>query len=108
LEVLVEGEGTTDRDFRGAFEELSERPSPLRNIDPTFLLDWAYEKPNTRFIQLSKVIMPWKEADQVGSAAGAARPLEWTQAALRMVHESPEPTSVLQNFYYRFFPSGWS
>jgi hypothetical protein len=110
LDVLVEGGGAGQNSLHGIFEGFGERRlCPLRNIEETVLLDWVHEKPASRFVRVAEVITPWREdAKGRGSASSQTRFAEWTPAALRLIHEAPVPTVVLQKLFRRFYPSGWS
>ncbi len=112
LNVLVERGTEVTEGRRGMFTSFREhRPCPLRKISDDVLLDWARERPETRFHQLAQVIRPWRSADknvQEGPVDEETGPLRWTNAALRVLHEAPEPEAVLSEFIERFRPSGWS
>jgi len=110
LDVVVERNAMEDHLRPGIFENFSERRScPLRMIDDAFLLDWAHEKPGSRFVQLAEAITPWTEADRSRAVSDReARAVEWTPVAKRLMHEAPEAVVVLQKFRGWFHPSGWS
>lgn len=112
LNVLVERGTEVTEGRRGMFTNFREhRPCPLRKISDDVLLDWARERPETRFHQLAQVIRPWRSADKnvpEGPLDEETGPLRWTNAAMRVLHEAPEPESVLSEFVERFRPTGWS
>jgi hypothetical protein len=93
----------------GMFREIS--PCPLRTIDDAILLDWAKQKPETRFVQLAEVIRPWTSPHPKNQPAPFEDedpgPMSWTPAARRLIHEAPDPIAVLATFYSNFRPSGW-
>lgn len=115
LDVAFEAEGATGPARRGLFGYFREsRPCPLRKIPDDALLNWAHEKPETRFRALAASIRGWngpngeqnpdiapEDEDQTGK-------LTWTPTALRLIHEAPDPAVVLEGFAENFTPSSWS
>lgn len=113
LNILVEsGSIVFDgrRSIFGGFRE--NRPCPLRRIPDEILLQWARERPETRFVQLAEVIRPWRSInvpltdpaadDEDGGA------IQWTPVALGILHEAPDPLAVLNEYVEHFHPGGWS
>jgi hypothetical protein len=98
--------------------DFSERPSHhrphlLQKIDDIELLNWAHERPETRFTMLAAAIVGWhgsnprRDHDNAPDEDEVAN-MMWTPAALRLIHEAPDPIPVLDEFFSRFRPSGWS
>ena len=106
LEVLVE-QSDGER-YSSVFENLGERQaSPLRTINGAFLLDWAHEKPQSRFARLAEVITPWEDKE-IERDNAASTCVAWTTTAMRLMNEAPDPGEIVQIFRYRLHPSGWS
>jgi hypothetical protein len=114
LETFVERDDSIGEGHRGLFGSFREqRPCPLRKIDDATLLSWAQEKPETRFAALAGSIVGWRgpKAEQNPNSApdeDEITGLKWTPAALRLIHEAPDPVPVLKEFRAQFRPSGWS
>lgn len=115
LEEFVERDEQTAEGRRGLFSTFREtHPCPLRKIDDQTLISWAKEKPETRFAALAGAIVGWRgpnaeqNPDTAEEADDEVAGLKWTRAALRLIHEAPDPEAVLKEFAERFRPSGWS
>lgn len=113
LDILVERGSIAMEGRRSIFGSFRERrPCPLRKIPEDAMLEWAHEKPETRFIQLAEAIRPWQSARTGASNDNESEdytgPLRWNPVALRILHESPEPLEVLKEFLEGFRPSAWS
>ena len=113
LDVLVEGDKPESPRPRYIFGLFRENDScPLDAIDDTTLLDWAREKPATRFLQLAEVVRPWEVVHSedtppidVGEETNS---LTWRPVAISLVREAPDSLAVLSEFVRRFQPWGWS
>lgn len=112
LDILVEKSRFGYEGRRGTFSMFRDhRPCPLRRLDTDVMLEWAHEKPDSRFLNLAEVIRPWQRAGDSGQEANdsdAKGALSWTPAAMRLMREAPEPLGVLSVFVEKFRPSGWS
>jgi hypothetical protein len=111
LDILVEKGRFGYEGGRGIFSMFRDhRPCPLRRLDTDLMLEWAHEKPDTRFLSLAEVIRPWQRAGDNGQEANDSDEkgaLSWTPAAMRLMREAPEPLAVLSVFVARFRPSSW-
>lgn len=88
-------------------------PCPLQNIADDVLLEWAHERPETRFFYLAEVMHPWQSTNRVRATDNEfdeqqADVLQWTSAALRVLREAPDPLAILNQYVQSFRPSGWS
>jgi len=76
------------------------------------MLEWAHEKPETRFLQLVRAMRPWQSVNRDASNDSVdddhAGPVQWNSMALRILHEAPEPLEILKEYIDGFHPSGWS
>ncbi|CAN7555365.1 hypothetical protein LJR289_003905 [Pseudoduganella sp. LjRoot289] len=85
----------------------------LRKIDDEVLLQWAHEKPGTRFTALASELIGWRspnaeQASEVSPEADDIVGIKWTPVALRLIHEAPDPIPVLEAFAKHLSPMGWS
>lgn len=101
LDMLVEqaiGEGGTDRTI---FQDIrSNRTCPLDFITIDAWMEWASQKPETRYELLAQVIRFSTGDDDYANG--------WSPSALRLIEVAPEPVKVLDTFLQRFRPNGWS
>lgn len=85
---------------------------PLSKIDPEILLEWANKSPEMRFVKLAESIKPWaREASSSSndnSSYDSIGTLHWTETALRMLKEAPNPLDVLSQFLKALRPSSYS
>ena len=112
LNILVERASSKLESLRRVFEKFGEnKPCPLQNVPDDTLLEWANERPDSRFRQIAEVLRPWQPTeaeisnDNYGDDASS---IQWRPIALRILHESPEPIEVLKEYIKSFHPSGWS
>lgn len=108
LDVLVEQARQANGWRRTFLEDLREaNPCPLDKITDDQLIAWANEGPDSRYGYAAASIRAWKNADGTANDEDAGR-LVWSNTALRLIKEAPEPTVVLSAFFDRFHPNGWS
>ena len=85
---------------------------PLEAIDDATLLDWAREKPATRFLQLAAIVRPWEVAHSEDTPPidvnEETSPLTWRPVAISLVREAPDSLAVLSEFMDLFRSSGGS
>jgi len=98
---------------RSIFRSFHEHHAcPLRKINDDVLLEWAHERPESRFLQLAEVIRPWRRTEGAGANDAASDdetgPFQWTDAAIRILHEAPEPLKILSQYIENFSPSSYS
>ena len=112
LNVLVERSTAAMEGRRSIFRSFREHHAcPLRKINDDVLLEWAHERPESRFLQLAEVIRPWRRKESAGNddePDDETDSSQWTEAAIRILHEAPEPLEILSQFIEGFRPSGWS
>lgn len=114
LNILVEEAPLALEGRRSLFRGFREhRPCPLRKIPDDVLLEWAHERPETRFIQLAEVMRAWHQVGQASSNESECEeepvaPIQWTSAALRLLREAPDPLAVLNQYVEYLRPSSWS
>jgi hypothetical protein len=112
LNIFVERASNEREDRRSVFETFRRnRTCPLRKVSDDILLEWANERPESRFHQIAEILRPWKPTDDKGSndnsSDDSASSIQWTPAALRILHEAPEPLKILNQYIDKFRPSGW-
>lgn len=114
LDEFVERDETAEG-LRGLFGSFREhRACPLREIDDPTLLNWAHERPETRFTALAAAVVGWRgtkarqNPDTATDEDDEVTGLTWTPAALRLIREAPDAVAVLEEFRGRFRPTGWS
>lgn len=102
LDVLVEkgdDEAETGRNF---FRDVREnRGCPLQAIPDESLIAWANTKPQTRFVALAKTVK-YSDASEDSDAT------QWSSIAEKLIEGAPDAIAVLNVFYERFRPMGWS
>lgn len=100
LNTLVENENS--KGVQKIFGEIREsRPDPLDDISVNTLIDWAQEKPTTRFTSLAKVIRFSDTNDESPSR-------NWSPAAQKIIEVAPRPVEILEIFRVRFEPMSLS
>jgi hypothetical protein len=102
LDILVE-QASEDEDIGGAlFEDFrSNRACPLKSIAPAVWLEWAALKPDSRYALLAGIIR-FSSSDNDEPSNG------WSEAATQLINTAPDPAKVLDVFFDRFQPMGWS
>ena len=112
LNVLVERSTAAMEGRRSIFRSFREHHAcPLRKINDDVLLEWAHERPESRFHQLAEVIRPWRRKESASNDDAPddeTGPFQWTDAAIRLLHEAPEPLEILLQYIENFRPSSWS
>jgi|CXWL01.1.fsa_nt_gi hypothetical protein len=113
LNVLVERNTAAMEDRHSIFRSIREyRSCPLRKINDDVLLEWAHERPESRFFKLAEVIRPWRRTEGTGANDDApddeTGPFQWTDAAIRILREAPEPLKILSQYIESFSPSCYS
>ncbi|CUJ18878.1 hypothetical protein [Achromobacter aegrifaciens] len=115
LEAMLEPEnGDAEVRRRHFIHFRDNRLCPLRKISDDDLLTWAREKAEVRFPAIATVIHGWAGSKPVQNREVKSEGddlidvLKWTPTALRLIHEAPNPVSVLQEFEAHFIPSGWT
>ena len=102
LDILVEqavSEGGTERTI---FQDIrSDRVCPLDHVPDDVWMAWASKKPEARYELLARV-MRFSNAGDEDHANG------WSSSATRLIEVAPEPITVLDRFFQRFNPNGWS
>lgn len=113
LNILVEKAALVLKGRRNIFRDFRERSGcALHTIPDDTLLEWAHERPATRFLQLSEVVQVWQQTGRARSDDSDVDedpvvPIQWTSTALRVLHEAPDPLAVLNRYVRRFhFASG--
>lgn len=113
LNIFVERASSKPEGLRSIFGSFKEnRTCPFRNIPDDTLLEWANERPESRFQQLAEVLRPWQATDSKSSndnySDDDAGSIQWAPVALRILHESPEPLEVLKQYIESFSTSSRS
>lgn len=102
LDILVEQAVGEDGTKRTLFQDIrSSSACPLDHIPDDVWMAWAAKKTETRYELLARV-MRFSNAGDDDHANG------WSFAAMRLVDVAPEPVRVLDTFFQRFTPNGWS
>ncbi len=108
LDIFIGKSSEGEDGFRNPFRRFREdRPYPLDYISDEILIEWATERPEKRFASLAEVIRPWRKAN-AGAPDDGADTLTWSSISLLLIKEGADPCSILDIFYRRFRPSGWS
>lgn len=112
LDVIIDGAWRDDELVFLLSETRVERLDPVRSIDPDILLDWAREKPDSRHRALAHIIPIWatsERPDQPGPDLEDRTDVSgWTEIALRLIRQAPDPIPVLEILRDRFSPRSWS
>lgn len=102
LDMLVEQAVDADGTGLTLFQDMrSNRACPLDAMPDEVWMSWAAQKPATRYELLARV-MRFSNADDEDHANG------WYPSATRLIDVAPEPVKVLDTFFQRFRPNGWS
>jgi hypothetical protein len=108
LDVLVGSGQPSSESRRSIFQDFREtRPCPLDKISDAALVEWARLGSEDRFGQLADSIRAWSNADGSPNDEDPGS-LVWTSAARNLIAAAPDPLPILNAFFHRFHPSGWS
>tara|TARA_A100001391_G_scaffold153410_2_gene111247 strand:- start:19014 stop:22856 length:3843 start_codon:yes stop_codon:yes gene_type:complete len=114
-EVLDELIGRASKS--GEIEELFEtrriaKLNPASRLSAAAIFKWVREAPEDRCLAIAHVMPIWerpeKEQENRPPLEDYAGPVSWTEPALRLLNECPDPKTVLEIMVERFRPNGWS
>lgn len=87
---------------RTVFQSIDcNRACPLALVPDDVWMAWAAKRPDTRFELLARV-MRFSNPSADDHAKG------WSPPAMTLIEVAPDPVKVLDTFFRRFTPSGWS
>lgn len=75
--------------------------NPLAEVSTEVLLEWCAGEPVRRF-PIAASLVPFSKRKEPGG------PLGWTEVALALIRQAPDPEAVLLEIVHRFRPRGWS
>jgi hypothetical protein len=76
-------------------------PNPLDAVQTNDALDWCDRDPSNRYPTMASVISLFRRSDDKA-------PLQWTDAALRLLEKAPDRVAALKQMVRRFSPTSWS
>ena len=77
------------------------RHDPILVISEDLIIDWCEANPKARYANVASVIVPFRNIEKEGG-------LEWSPLSLRLINNSPDPVTVLNEFKSQFRPTSWS
>lgn len=102
LDTLFTG---TDEEIRAAQWLLDPvrdyHANPLADVSAENLLAWCARDPFRRFL-IAASLVPYSQRIEPNGACG------WTEVALALIRQAPDPEAVLLEIVDRFHPRGWS
>ncbi|KGA96342.1 hypothetical protein AJ85_08660 [Alkalihalobacillus alcalophilus ATCC 27647 = CGMCC 1.3604] len=82
-------------------DDLRTRANPISKINREVIIEWCESSPETRYLLLARVIMPYYKCKE-------SNKLQWTPLALEILENFNEPIEILDTFKYSFLPRSWS
>lgn len=101
LETFLESNEDNREIDRLFLDDLRTRANPISKINKEFIIEWCEANPETRYLSLARVIMPYCKCKE-------SNKLHWTPLALEIIENSAEPVEILDTFRYSFLPRSWS
>lgn len=112
LDVIVDG-AWNDSELPFLLSETrADRQNPIRLIDTGIMLNWAKEKPDSRYHALAYIIPIWtmnsKSDEPDPNVVDKPGVSGWTEIAHHVIRQAPDTISVLEILFTRFSPRSWS
>ena len=82
-------------------DEFGCTANPLSNIADNIIINWCESNPMVRYSVAASCISAYQNGENKGI-------LEWTQLAMTILDNAPDPVTVLNNFKNTFKPMCWS
>ncbi len=74
--------------------------NPFNSVPMQDLLTWCRHEPQSRYPLAAAIITPFNAPDNA--------PRSWTETALQLLEQAPNPVEVLEQFTQQFRPMSWS
>ncbi|MFD1172739.1 hypothetical protein [Oceanobacillus picturae] len=100
LETFLESNEDNREIDRLFLDDLRTRANPISKINKEVIIEWCESSPETRYLLLARVIMPYYKCKE-------SNKLQWTPLALEILENFNEPIEILDTFKYSFLPRSW-